>query len=247
MQLTRTLYNTSILFFTGFLMLVLWGFWRTYFSNPLQLPDVLTHLHGFSMTLWCAMLVTQAALIRKGQRRWHRAIGKASYALAPIMFILMVSMVRDRFPKSPVVVQTGALPDFGFFAAALTLGGAAIFGLFYGLAIWNRRNPQVHGRLMLCTIFPIAAAPISRIINDFPGFRASMPQIGGQPAPQFVTWTLADSLLIGLAIWDWRAHRRTNVFPAVLLLLLAYHIFTANAHHIGAWRSFCNWFLGIAA
>lgn len=43
MQLTSALYRSSVLYFAAFVLLVLFGFWSTYYSNPLQLPNLLLH------------------------------------------------------------------------------------------------------------------------------------------------------------------------------------------------------------
>ena len=69
MQLTGALYRSSILVFAAFSTLVLWGFWNSYYSNPLEMVALgnsitVVHLHGAGMTLWCVMLVSQAYLIR---------------------------------------------------------------------------------------------------------------------------------------------------------------------------------------
>ena len=55
---------------------------------------------------------------------------------------------------------------------------------------------------------------------------------------------LADALLVGLSVWDWRAHRRWNVFPLALLVLLAYHVSAMTVHQLGAWQAFCAWLVG---
>ena len=225
--------------------MVLWGFWTTYYSNPLQFSDLLVHVHGFSMTLWCAMLVTQAALIRTGKRSLHRTIGKTSYVLAPLIVVLLVAVARARLLKD--LPPDGVIPEELFFLAGLTLLGASAFGVLYVWAIFSRKNAPTHGRIMLCTVFPIATAAGDRILAQyFPDFVQSLPIIAGRPQPQVVTWVVVDVTLVGLSVWDWRAHRRLNVFPIVLLLLLGYHLFTANAHHIGPWKSFATWFLGFS-
>jgi hypothetical protein len=46
---------------------------------------------------------------------------------------------------------------------------------------------------------------------------------------------------------DWISHRRAKLFPVALAILVVYQIFTANADHVGVWRMFCDWFLGISA
>jgi hypothetical protein len=246
MDLTRSLQRNSVLFFSGFVLLVVWGFWSTYFSNPLQVPNALVHLHGLAMTVWCALIVAQAYLIRTNKRDAHRLVGRASYAIAPMVFVLMIAVALGAIRRGREgLVLDGTITDFGYFVMSLGLVGAVIFASLYTLAIRFRRNTAVHARLMLCTVFPIATAAVDRILDVyFPAFKAHLPVIAGGPNTQLVTWGSADVMLLGLSIWDWRSHRRGNVFPPVLATLLAYHVFTANAHRIGAWRSFIDWATG---
>jgi len=245
-QLTRSLYKNSVFFFSGFSLLVILGFWNTYYSNPLQLPNALVHLHGLFMTIWCGMIVGQAFLIRTNRTHLHRLVGRSSYVVAPIVFFLMVAVTVAGVPKFEILVSSGVITDLGYSTMSLTLVGAVVFAALYGLAILNRRNSAVHGRLMLCTVFPIAAAALDRIlVNYFPAFVARLPVIAGAPFEPIVTWVFADLILMGLAIWDWSSDRRTNVFFPVLVVLAAYQLFTANAHHITTWRSFSDWILGV--
>jgi hypothetical protein len=49
-------------------------------------------------------------------------------------------------------------------------------------------------------------------------------------------------LLVALAGWDWRAHRRLDVFPLAIAVLLLYHLGTLT---LPLWSSFCAWFLAL--
>ena len=53
--------------------------------------------------------------------------------------------------------------------------------------------------------------------------RSTFPLLNGQPNVMLFGFALADVILVGLCIWDWRSHRRLNVFPIALVVLLAYH------------------------
>ena len=54
---------------------------------------------------------------------------------------------------------------------------------------------------------------------------------------------VVDIVLMVLSLWDWRSRPRTVVFPSVLLVMLAYQIFSFNAYRVPLWRSFGEWFL----
>jgi hypothetical protein len=52
-----------------------------------------THqIHGLLMMMWIFMLIVQPLLIRAGKLSLHRAIGKASYIVVPLL-LLPISMV----------------------------------------------------------------------------------------------------------------------------------------------------------
>ena len=90
MQLTSALHRNSIFVFSAFFALVIWGFWNSYYSDPVAMGALgssvsLVHLHGAGMTLWCLMLVSQAYLIRSNRRSLHRLVGRSSVVLVPFL------------------------------------------------------------------------------------------------------------------------------------------------------------------
>jgi hypothetical protein len=58
-------------------------------------------------------------------------------------------------------------------------------------------------------------------------------------------FALADLIVLGLALWDWRANKRAAVFPAALAVLLAYHVGVLTLHGSALWNSICVWFLSL--
>ena len=246
MQLNSALYRNSILFFLGFSVLVVWGFWQTYYSNPLQFSDLLIHVHAAAMTLWCVMLIAQAFLIRTNRRDLHRIIGKSSYALAPLNVVLQVAVVR-RFTRG-FFVEQGVLADGGYTFLSLTLVGALAFSVLFGLAIYYRDRPEIHSRLMVCTALPLLVQPVFRVTRQYLSpIIEYLPSLPGAEDNfvHIVAFALADLALAALMIWDWRSHRRLNVFPAVLVGLVAWQAFTMTGHLIPFWRGFSEWFLAI--
>jgi hypothetical protein len=127
---------------------------------------------------------------------------------------------------------------------SLTLIGAVIFASLYGAAVYFRRSPEVHGRLMLCTVFPILSPATNRIANQYfiPGTEAWLPRVALNPG---LAWAITDSVLLALAVWDFRSHRRLNVFPVVLLIMVVWQAFTLNSSRVPAWQAFCTWFAGL--
>ena len=250
MQLTSALHRNSLFVFGVFFTLVVWGFWSTYYSNPLEMVAggssiSAVHVHGAGMTLWCVMLVSQAYLIRTNQRDLHRMIGRSSYVLAPFVIVLQLLVVHNVVPTDPMMLgEQGRLTDFGAVFMSLVLGGSVLFTGLYALAIYFRRDTAIHARLMVATTIPILPPAMDRIVLIyFPGILDSLPAVHKSDA--LVAFAVADLFLIGLALWDWRSRPRLRVFPLLLLVMLVYQTFTFNAHRVPLWSTFGEWFVSL--
>jgi len=138
------------------------------------------------------------------------------------------------------------LPSFVLYFLALTLNAVAAFALFYGLAIYYRRDSQRHARWMLSTVFPLFTPVTDRLIGaHVPSLVRLVPRIDGSPILPVAGFVLADLILVALVLWDWRANERTDVFPAALGVMLAYHASVLTLYRVPAWHAFCAWFLGL--
>jgi hypothetical protein len=238
-----TLYRHSSKFFVLFLALMVLAFWPSYFTRLFEQPSFWFHAHGIALTLWCVLLVVQAQLIRTRRRPLHRLLGKTSYVLAPAVAVVTTLFVHYRV--APGLRGVSPLPPFVLHFLALTLISIVAFALFYGLAIWFRRDAQVHARWMICTVFPLFTPVTDRLIGAY--FRpvvGLVPQIDGSPILPAAGFLLADLLLVALTLWDWRANRRL-VFPAALAALLVYHAGALTLHRAAPWNAFCVWFLSL--
>ncbi len=174
------LYRHSSKFFVVFLALMVWAFWPSYFTRLFEQPSFWFHAHGIVLTLWCVLLVVQAQLIRTGRRGWHRLLGQSSYVLAPAVVIITTLFVHYRV--APALRGVAVLPPFALHFLALTLISIVAFALFYALAIWFRRDAQVHARWMVCTVFPLVTPVTDRLIGaHFQPVIGLVPQIDGSP------------------------------------------------------------------
>jgi len=73
-------------YFAGLLLLALISFWPSYLSQ-LGAQSAYTHLHACLAALWLLTLIAQPILIRRGHRDYHRALGRISYGLVPLILV----------------------------------------------------------------------------------------------------------------------------------------------------------------
>lgn len=238
------LYRFGARLFVAFLALTMLAFWPSYFARLFEQPNLWFHAHGVALTLWLVMLVVQAQLIRTQRRAWHRAVGKLSYGLAPAVVVISTLFVHQRLTGGLAAVPP-RLPPMVLHFLALTLLSLVTFAVFYAAAIVRRRDAQTHARWMICTLFPLFTPVTDRLVGAYlRPLVAWAPRIDGNPILPALGFALADSILLALTLWDWRANRRFGVFPAALAVLLVYHGATLGLHRLPAWNAFCVAFLG---
>jgi hypothetical protein len=236
MKLDRTIFQKSHLFFATFFLLVLAGFWLSYFTKISDQENYRMHVHGVTLIVWCTLLISQAYLIRIKRYALHRQMGKLSYIIVPLIAFTTLDLYKYRLNE----LTTLGTRDYLFTASVLI--ALLTFLIFYGLAIYYKRKPVIHARYIVCTVFPMFTAVFDRIIESyFPFLLPYFPDVDG-PVAQAFGLTLGDVILFALCIWDWLSHKRLNVFPVALIIHLVYHFAVLNFYKFEFWKSFCNWF-----
>src|SRR6266513_6106853 len=107
---------------------------------------LLIHVHAVVLSLWLVLLVVQTTLVAAGRTDVHRRLGMAGAALLPMILVLGVfTAIRG--------ARDGWNPG-GPFADSLEflivgLGDIALFTGFVAAALYYRRQPEIHKRLMI--------------------------------------------------------------------------------------------------
>jgi hypothetical protein len=205
------------------------GFWPSFFAalSSNQVPHL---IHGFSSTAWMLLPIGQAWLIKTRRRVWHRRIGYASLALAPIvvlsgLYILQIFTLRN--------VEDFQVRRFKF--VYLDLTGLFLFCVFLALAMWaaRRRDYPLHLRLIACTaIIPLEAAIERLLINTVPSLVPNF-DAGLYAALMFLEVTLV-ALIVGELIW----RRLRWPFPFLLAYYVLMHATVAPVANNEAFQSF---------
>ena len=219
-------------YFAAFFALALVAFWPTYLSQP-RASSAYTHLHAATAAAWMMLLVAQSWAIGVKRVALHRGLGKASYALAPVLILSILLLAHDRIRNIPAELY--ALQTYILW---LQLSLAFLFALSYGLAIWTRRSVARHSRFMVCTALTLVDPVVIRLM------------FWADPTPewnyQWATFGLTDLVFL-LLIWLERHNRAGRmVFPAMLGVFILFQIPALFGLTDGPlWQGFARWYAGL--
>jgi len=188
--------------------IVAFGFGQTLNSavvHPKFTPPGILYVHIGMFSAWVLLLATQAALIRFNRRKWHRQLGFAGIALGVSMPVVGVAtaILMAHFHAA-----TGQ--PRGVSSLAVPFSDMLAFGTAFSLAIYWRRNPAFHARLMLLASCTLTGAAFGR----FPEWLV----------PNHFFYVAVEMLVILAMSLDWLSTRRIHpVFGYGLPSLAAIH------------------------
>ena len=161
--LSRYFYFSMSLVFAG---LVVWGFSRTVSANLLHATPprpFLLWFHGAAFSTWVVFFIAQSALVRVHRVSVHRLLGWFGAGLAVMMVVLGLSItpVMTRF-DTVVLHQTDAAQFM-----AIPFYDMIAFGTLIGLAIYWRKRPEYHRRLVFIASCGLMDAAVGRFAFIF--------------------------------------------------------------------------------
>ncbi|MBK8725252.1 MAG: hypothetical protein IPL96_04115 [Holophagaceae bacterium] len=182
----------SPVFYTALLALAMVAFWPGYLAVPkLQLSGWL-HFHAVTGTLWLLLLIVQPWAILSGRRALHRALGRATYLLFPLVLAGFVGLAHASMQgKTP---QGQAVDAYFFFVRVVLV---TLFTLAWVLGVLHRREPEVHGRYMACTGLALIDPVLHRLAARAMG--------GADLNYQLLTFGVVATLLVLLIARSWKS------------------------------------------
>jgi hypothetical protein len=166
---------------------------RGYFHTE-PLPAVFV-VHGMVFSAWVVLFVVQAALVSARRTDIHRKLGVAGGVLAVLMVVMGYQAAIAAATRG---FSTPGLPPPLVFLA-VPMFDLVVFPALVGAALWNRRNPATHKRLMLLAMLAVITAAVARLPGVLPY---------GPPA----FFGLTNLFLVAAIAWDkWT---RGRVHPA---------------------------------
>jgi hypothetical protein len=231
----NTMQNNIVFLFIGIWLCAIIGFHKTY---TIHFPDFKgfqweQHFHGTVLMSWFLLLILQPLLIRYKKNHLHRNLGKISYLLAPLVcysIFLVTRMVYLRdITNRPANSVLGQL--------SLDIPSIFIFGLFFILAMYNRKDSAVHMRYMIAT----------SLLMIGPGLGRALIIYGGLPFPVSVSlvYYLMDLLAVLFLVNDIKKGNNYKPFLTITIILIFNHLCWAF-QSANWWQSIARWFVTIA-
>ena len=138
---------------------VIFGFSQTIDGNLLH-PDeprpALLFVHATVFASWVVLFLVQSSLVRASKLAWHRRLGLLGVALGGVLPLLGVS--------TALVMLHWHVQREGGNGAGLSLpfNDMITFSIAFGLALYWRRRPEFHRRLMLIATCCLTGAAFAR-------------------------------------------------------------------------------------
>lgn len=215
-------------------LLVFVGFARTYFLKQFfESPELpaLVHLHGLLFSSWIVLFVTQTTLVAAKRTDIHRKLGVLGLILALAMIVVGPLTAIEAAKHGPAA-PSAAPPDIPpLVFLIIPLGDIAIFAPLVGLALYFRRKPEIHKRLMLLTAIVLLPPAVARIPALF--------HITTNP---LVFFGIPDLILLGCIAYDYATTKKLSpVFLWGGLAILSWGPARLMLGPTHAWVSFAEW------
>ncbi len=208
-------------------------------NRNVPLPmTALVATHTFAGSLWVLMFLSQTILVATGRTATHRRLGVIGVLVAVVFvvsgFFMNIEEARRGFDLSGDLVRRGPATDPAFILA--TINGFGLFAVLVGTAVWYRRRPDVHKRLMVLAVLSLTGAPVAHLIGHFPALQAGGGAIGPVSGLVFLSLSAVhDRLAYG------RIHRVSlwGGIGAFAWLFLFFTFVMPSA----MWRNFTMWLI----
>ena len=210
-------------------LIVLVGFWPTYFG-PLfagtvdKIPFI--HVHAAIYVCWLALFAAQTVLAATGRLRLHMKLGNIGIGYGVLVVIVGIAVSLTMFA---IRVRAGQLEQAQLNLLA-PLVDMAVFAPCFGAAVYYRRRPELHKRLMIVATTALLIAAVGRM-----SFLGTPPNIWLLR----LVWVSPILLAIGYDVVKRRVVH--PVYVAGLVVLIAEGAWRRGARESETWANICAW------
>jgi hypothetical protein len=200
------------------------GFWKPYLASLTAAMPLLVHLHAALMAAWCALLIMQPLLMRRGQRGWHRALGRSAWVLAPAIVgsSLWLAVLVTR-PAAGAAIE-----PFRYALFFVQVATAVVFAVCAAMALLHRRDAPLHARWMVASGITFIDPVFARVFGHL-----------GPPWPVLVDYgsVLLTAVVLAIVMLAERhARHGRHVLPQLLAMLVALHVAALVIGDWAPWR-----------
>ncbi len=212
-------------------ILVIVGFSKNYYLRPFfpemgPLYSDLVRFHAAVMTTWILLFAAQAWLVSAKKIKLHMKLGFAGVGLAVLVLVTGYLVAIGSAQRGNSVP---GIPPLEFLI--IPIADLVLYVIFFGGAIYLRKSPAEHKRLML-----LSAA------NFLPPAAARMPIPALQALGPLWLFGLPIVLTIAALIYDtWRNRKVNKVFLAGSILLIASFPMRMWLGGTEAWLRLATW------
>jgi hypothetical protein len=130
---------------------------------------LLVHAHGFVMTAWIALFLTQTLLIARHRVALHRRLGIFGAGLATLVVLVGTpTLAHSAARRSHDIHST----RFLWMLVAFDGIALVVFGCLVGIALLLRRRGDYHKRLMLLATLSLLGPAFGRLTSYAKGLRS---------------------------------------------------------------------------
>jgi hypothetical protein len=233
-RIKKLRFDLSGYYFFGLVLLVLLGFWPSYFIKFFNGTANFTyyfHFHASVLILWMSLLIIQPILIRKKNLSTHRIVGKISYFIIPLIFISILLLTHSRLPHNGLLTDNDLVGTFN------SVKDLVILAVAFYIAIKFKKDYQLHARGMIVTglafIEPAFIRFTFRVISN-------------------PMWAYLSTILTIYAVFIYLIYRERKqtsarwVFPLILCLyIIAHGIVLSDMLYLPLWREYVKWFTSL--
>ncbi|MCH8617884.1 hypothetical protein [Undibacterium sp. TS12] len=140
-------------------LIVAYGFGRNIehrLLHPELIPPAILYLHAVVFTAWPLLFIIQSGLVSSANINWHRRLGVSAAVIGaslPVIGIATAIVMHNWHSER----ATGSPAFF-----SVSLNDMLTFAVAFGLAIYWRRKPEYHRRLMLIASASLTVAAFAR-------------------------------------------------------------------------------------
>ncbi|GAB3341591.1 hypothetical protein GCM10027299_55920 [Larkinella ripae] len=197
--------------FVAILLMIVAGFYKTYFSKFPAFTGFtyVHHTHSALLLLWFAMLIIQPIFLFQKRLDLHRLLGKASYVLVPLIVWSMLVVMRMQYLRN-----ASRMPEAKNLAFLYLPVSALIpFVTLYALAIMYRKKSALHMRYMIASAIALLGPGIGRINFGFAHFHTAV----------MFAFALGDVFLVGLLLYEFVKGKNYRPYLISLLICVVFH------------------------